>query len=122
MKLTSGAWGGNRPPFSFRRDLLPIPSEYYKGQGLKLTGRGEWRNAICLFHDDTRPSLRVHLGSDASACWARGNLGDATLTETAKEGARCPAGFMLATVDQPEAFREYSDQKYLPTPNRGDVL
>jgi hypothetical protein len=68
MKLTSGAWGGNRPPFSFRRDLLPIPSEYYKGQGLKLTGGGEWKNAICPFHDDTKPSLRVHLGSGAFCC------------------------------------------------------
>lgn len=75
MKLTSGAWGGNRPPLSFRRDLLPIPSEYYKGQGLKLTGRGEWRNAICLFHDDTRPSLRVHLGSGAFRCLACGKRG-----------------------------------------------
>ncbi|WP_411555596.1 CHC2 zinc finger domain-containing protein [Nitrosospira sp. Is2] len=68
MKLTSRAGGGNRPPSSFRRDLLPIPYKYYKGQGLKLSGGGEWKNALCPLHHDTRPSLLVHLVSGAFRC------------------------------------------------------
>lgn len=43
----------------FRRDLLPAPLEYYRAHGVKLLGRGEWRSALCPFHDDTEPSLRV---------------------------------------------------------------
>jgi hypothetical protein len=53
---------------SFRRHLLPTPSQYYKNQGLKLTGGGEWKNALCPFHNDTRPSLRIRLDSGGFRC------------------------------------------------------
>lgn len=74
MKPTIQHWGGNRISL-FRRDRLPIPSEYYKGQGLRLTGGGDWKNSLCLFHDDTRPSLRVRLDSGAFRCMACGAHG-----------------------------------------------
>jgi len=34
---------------------LPNPADYYREQGSKLTGGGEWKSAICQFHDETRP-------------------------------------------------------------------
>ena len=49
--------------FGFDRNLLPNPSKYYSEQGLKLTGDGEWRKALCPFHKETRPSLGVRLES-----------------------------------------------------------
>lgn len=59
----------------FRRDLLPTPVEYYRSQGLKLTGRGEWKNALCPFHNDTRPSLRIRLDSGGFRCMVCGAHG-----------------------------------------------
>ena len=61
--------------FSFRRDHLPSPTDYYAAQGLKLTGRGEWRNAICPFHKDTHPSMRVRIDSGAFRCMVCGAHG-----------------------------------------------
>lgn len=75
---------GNRPnkhmpykPFAgrFNKSALPHPADYYQQQGLKLTGGGEWKNAICPFHDDTKPSLRVRLGSGGFRCMACGAHG-----------------------------------------------
>lgn len=65
----------NTKPFGFKRDLLPIPAEYYKAQGLKLTGGGEWKNSVCPFHNDTHPSLRVRLDSGAFRCMVCGAHG-----------------------------------------------
>lgn len=59
----------------FRRDLLPNPPKYYREQGLKLTGGGEWKNALCPFHGDTRPSLRIRLETGAFRCMACGAHG-----------------------------------------------
>lgn len=59
----------------FRRDLLPTPGEYYREQGLKLTGGSEWKNAICPFHHDTKPSLRIRLETGAFRCMACGARG-----------------------------------------------
>lgn len=64
-----------RGPFPFRRDLLPTPAEYYGSQGLKLTGGGEWKNALCPFHNDTRPSLRIRLDSGGFRCMVCGAHG-----------------------------------------------
>lgn len=64
-----------RGRFNFRRDLLPSPANYYQTQGLKLTGRGEWRNAVCPFHQDTRPSLRVRIDSGGFCCMVCGAHG-----------------------------------------------
>ena len=64
-----------RARFAFRRDRLPHPSDYYREQGLKLTGRGEWKNAVCPFHDDTHPSLRVRLDTGCFRCMVCGAKG-----------------------------------------------
>ena len=64
-----------RPSFAFRRDWLPIPAEYYRHQGLKLIGSGEWKSALCPFHDDTKPSLRIRLESGAYRCMVCGARG-----------------------------------------------
>ena len=57
---------------NFNRSNLQSPSTYFKEQGLKLTGGGEWKNALCPFHDDHRPSLRVRLDSGGFKCMACG--------------------------------------------------
>lgn len=57
-----------RTPSPFRRDRLPSPAEYFAEYGPKLIGRGEWRDAVCPFHPDTRPSLRVKAATGAFRC------------------------------------------------------
>ena len=61
--------------FAFRRDALPSPAEYFREQGLKLTGGSEWKNAICPFHADTHPSLRVRLDTGGFRCMSCGAHG-----------------------------------------------
>ena len=61
--------------FGFDRNLLPNPSKYYSDQGLKLTGGGEWKQALCPFHKETRPSLGVRLESGSFRCMACGASG-----------------------------------------------
>lgn len=59
----------------FDRARLPDAGKYYADQGLKLTGGGEWRNALCPFHPDTKPSLRVRLDTGAFRCMVCGAHG-----------------------------------------------
>jgi len=40
-----------------------------------LTGRGEWRDALCPFHNDTRPSLRLRTDTGAFRCMVCGAHG-----------------------------------------------
>lgn len=54
----------------FSRSALPSPANYYHAQRLKLTGGGAWKSAICPFHEDTRPSLRIHIDSGGFRCMA----------------------------------------------------
>ena len=65
----------NYQHFTLRRERLPAVAEFYAGQGLALTGHGPWRSALCPFHPDTRPSLRLHLPSGAFRCMACGSKG-----------------------------------------------
>jgi len=61
--------------WKLRRELLPHPAEYFRSQGLKLLGGGEWKKTLCPFHDDTNPSLYVRLDKgcfSCKACHARG--------------------------------------------------
>ncbi len=66
---------GNFRRFSFDSRMLPKPADYYAGEGVKLLGRGTWRDAICPFHQDTSPSLRVHIVTGAFRCMACGARG-----------------------------------------------
>lgn len=67
-------FNSNRKKFksTFNRNLLPRPGEYYRQQGLRLTGGGEWKSAICPFHEDKNPSLRLRLDSGGFRCMACG--------------------------------------------------
>ena len=61
--------------FGFDRTRLPDPSAYFEAQGLTLKGKGAWRDAVCPFHDDSLPSLRVRLETGAFKCMACGAHG-----------------------------------------------
>lgn len=65
----------SRVQFPFRRDQLPAPAAYYAAQRIKLHGGGAWRNAICQFHNDTSPSLRVRIETGAFRCMVCGAHG-----------------------------------------------
>jgi len=64
----------------FNKSALQRPANYFKEQGLKLTGGGEWKNAVCPFHDDHQPSLRVRLDSGGFKCMACGAHGGDVLS------------------------------------------
>ena len=55
---------------SINKALLPSSTTYYELQGIKLIGRGEWRSALCPFHDDKAPSLRINVKSGGFICMA----------------------------------------------------
>lgn len=60
----------------FQRERLPDPMDYFiDREGLRLIGRGVWRSALCPFHPDTRPSLRINAGTGAFRCMACGAHG-----------------------------------------------
>jgi len=65
---------------NFIRSNLQSPATYFKEQGLKLTGGGEWKDALCPFHDDHQPSLRVRLDSGGFKCMACGAHGGDVLS------------------------------------------
>ena len=59
----------------FERERLPDPLQYFEAEGLRLLGRGTWRSAVCCFHKDSNPSLRVNIGTGAYRCMACGAKG-----------------------------------------------
>jgi DNA primase len=61
--------------FAFKRERLPHPADYYAAEGVKLLGGGGWRNALCPFHTDTSPSLRVFFETGAFRCMVCGARG-----------------------------------------------
>jgi len=52
----------------FNKLNLQTPANYYKGQGLRLVGGGEWKSATCPFHSEHRPSLRIRIDSGGFRC------------------------------------------------------
>lgn len=70
-----GHANATRASFTFRRDRLPDPADYYRGQGLKLSGKNEWKSALCPFHNDSKPSLRVRIDSGGFRCMVCGAHG-----------------------------------------------
>jgi len=70
LRITS-----NDQRFGFIRELLPSPIEFYPSQGITLSRTGTWRDALCPFHNDTRPSLRVSSATGAFRCMACGAKG-----------------------------------------------
>ena len=59
----------------FDRERLPRAVEYFQRAGLRLIGRGPWRSALCCFHDEQRPSLRINVETGAYRCMACGARG-----------------------------------------------
>jgi hypothetical protein len=59
----------------FQKALLPSVPEYFRDHQIKLTGGSEWRSALCPFHKDTKPSLRVRIENGAFCCLACGEKG-----------------------------------------------
>ena len=66
---------GNFQRFAFDRNHLPHPADYYETEGIKLLGTGGWRDALCPFHQDTKPSMRVFFESGAFRCMVCGAHG-----------------------------------------------
>lgn len=62
--------------YTFNRNRMPRPADFYAGEGVRLQGAGVWRNALCPFHEDRKPSLRVFFGTGAFRCMACGARGD----------------------------------------------
>ena len=63
----------------FDRSRLPDAADFYEREGLTLLGKGTWRRALCVFHDDHDPSLHVNVESGAwscKACGAKGSMID----------------------------------------------
>ena len=59
----------------FSRTLLSNAITYYESQGIKLKSGGAWRDAICPFHADTKPSLRINIERGAYRCMSCGARG-----------------------------------------------
>ena len=64
----------------FSRALLPNAIQYHEHQGTTLKGRGLWRDAICPFHADTKPSLRINIEKGAYRCMVCGERGGGVLS------------------------------------------
>ncbi len=64
----------------FARDQLPGVGRYFREQGLTLNGGGEWKSALCPFHKDTKPSLRIRIDSGGFRCMACGAHGGDVLS------------------------------------------
>lgn len=60
---------------SFVRTSLPDPASYFESEGLVLKGGGRWRSALCPFHDDSDPSMRVNTETGAWVCMSCGTKG-----------------------------------------------
>lgn len=60
---------------SFSRNRLPDAASYFEGEGLTLKGRSKWRSALCVFHDDATPSLRINVSTGAWVCMSCGTKG-----------------------------------------------
>ena len=60
---------GDRRKFSLNRSLLPEPAAYYRDScGMSLKGSGAWRTALCPFHADSHPSLRINIERGGFCC------------------------------------------------------
>lgn len=79
MRLKQYPTRKQRPRYVFRRDYLPEPQQYFSEQGLQLKGAGNWKSALCPFHQDSSPSLRIHISTGGFRCMACGARGSDVL-------------------------------------------
>lgn len=66
---------GNARRLTLNRDLLPTTAVFYQKEGIDLLGAGGWRDAVCPFHKDTNPSMRVFFETGAFRCMTCGAHG-----------------------------------------------
>lgn len=59
----------------FSRRDLPSSLTYYPSQGITLKKISVWADAICPFHDDHKPSLRIKIENGAYRCMVCGAHG-----------------------------------------------
>ena len=71
-----------RHRFAFNRQHLPQPADFYAAEGITLLGGGAWRSALCPFHQDKHPSLRVFFSTGAFRCMVCGAKGGDVLAFT----------------------------------------
>lgn len=64
----------------FNRDRLPDWPAYADQAGLTLHGRGRWRNALCEFHDDAQPSMRINVETGGWICMSCATKGGDVLS------------------------------------------
>ena len=67
----------------FVKENLPDPVTYFENEGLKLTGRGPWRNTSCVFHGG-RDSMQIKIESGGFCCMNCGVKGGDVLAYTSK--------------------------------------
>lgn len=72
------------------RSRLPEPLDYYSRELPDLKGRAEWRTALCPFHPDTQPSLRVNMATGGWRCMACGRGGDLLKFHMLRHGLSFP--------------------------------
>ncbi len=65
---------------NFNKASLPPAASFYQREGLKLVGRGLWRSALCPFHPDKHPSLRVNIQTGGFRCMVCGVRGGDVLS------------------------------------------
>ena len=84
---------GSARRFALNRDLLPTTAVFYQKEGIKLLGAGGWRDAVCPFHKDTNPSMRVFFETGAFRCMTCGaHGGDVVAFHMLRHGV----GFVVA--------------------------
>lgn len=106
------------------RERLPDPAAFYEAEGLKLIGRGKWRSAICPFHDDTDPSLRINTASGGFCCMSCGEKGGdvvAYLMQRNAWGFATAARALGAWIDGPSA-RHDEKPRTLPPRDAMDLI
>ena len=59
----------------FSRQAMPGAISYYESQNIILKGNGAWRDAVCPFHQDRKPSLRINVEKGAYRCMVCGARG-----------------------------------------------
>ena len=63
------------PRGRFLRKALPSTITYFEKQGITFKSGGAWSDAICPFHIDTKPSLRINAEKGAYRCMVCGAHG-----------------------------------------------
>lgn len=97
------------------RERIPAWESYASDHGLVLVGRGKWRNLLCDFHNDGKPSMRVNVESGGWVCMSCGAKGGDVL---AHHMQRTSLGFIEAAKD----LGAWDEDKAQPTERKARSL